>query len=258
MSLESTSNPLEFGQRIILHARSPYGATTATRLEPLYQMIVSAQFDSEALGQPLTVLISDARLVAEVEGVSQGVDTPGELGPPATYPIDRGYGAISVVVEWLRGNAKYSIECDPGACFVIPATSVAITARVESNDADRYLSASVSRGATPRAGVVSSPKLTVRSAPKPYQYSFGETPPMVGLNCVRIPHFARTFRAVSERGQAVVVKGRRTEGSSYIFCSSWDEVHPVPTGANHLYIMSPPLAVDERSPIVYVEFQLGL
>lgn len=256
MSLESSINPLEFGQRIVLHARSPFGATTSTRIEPLYQSIVSAQFDAEALGQPLTVLISDARLVAEVEGVGQGVDAPGELGPPATYPIDRGYNGISVVVEWLRGNAKYAIECDPGACFVIPATSIAIAARVESNDADRYLSASVSRGGAPR-GALSSPKLTLHTSVKPYQYSFGETPPMVGLNCLRIPHFARTFRAVSERGQAVVIKTRRLEGSSYIFCSSWDEVHPVPSGANHLYILSPPLAGDERSPIVYVEFQLG-
>jgi hypothetical protein len=260
MALEHSTNPMDYGQRITLDIVPRVTGT------PIYRKIVSARFDDEHKVEPITVLISEARLISEVQGVGAGNDCTGvyhdgDPPPPATYPVDWQYSQIKAVVEWKRGGAEYALECDPGACFVIPASSVNISARIDVNLSPRYLSASVTRGAVPRANPLASPKYTSMTITTK-MLAAGVVSPSVGLNRFRIPPFARSFRAGTISDSAVCVtpyaqwQGTRLFQelvAGRIWVSSWDEVHPIPSRANNLYVVSA-----RPNDDVMIEFQLGL
>jgi hypothetical protein len=259
-TFENATAPLAWGQQITI-APKVFSEAGAGYPTPLYQSIVSGEFADESRVEPLTVLISKAKLITEIQGIGEGVDCLVNNGLAATYPIDRGHRRITAIVEWSRGGARYSLECDTGCCFVVPATSLSITARVEVNDLPRVMSASITRGAI-GGGLLAPPRLTASWIQTGLRAA-GVPSPLAGMNRIRVPNFARSFRAATRgKPQAICVVPYSSwtptlyfQNSGRIFVTSWEDIHPIPPETNHLYVQTPD---DANSGTVYVQFQLGL
>jgi len=251
--LESSTSAGYYGNRIVLAQVIQYTGS------PVYQPIVSCNFGSEASVELVTVAIGEARAVVSNDTFSPGKDSNHLGSEPMQFAADWEWNEIKCVVEWERGLAKYSLECDPGCVFVLPATSVSISARTTVNTIERYLSASVTRGACPH---VSPPKYT--AGPNTLERVPASTAPsLAGINRFRIPQWARSFRVGTpyDFSTLCVLSERKVGASIYvpaappIWSTSWDELHPVPYGANNLYVYP----CGTTGPVdAVVEFQLTL